>query len=112
MNGVGWAKVMATALDRHADAPTLDQVCAITVELFPQDWTGAMLQSLPLYAGRELREGMKQVAFLRDAARERGLDPSLSVAQIRATFSKTLYRRYHYPNTVIPDDLPRTRFPV
>ena len=112
MNGVGWSRVMGEALNRHADAPNVDQVCGVVLEMFPEDWEGSRGSLLPLAAAFELGQAMRQVTFLREAARERGLDPALSAQQIRTVFSKTLYRRIHYPDTVIPHDLPRTRFPV
>ena len=97
MNGVSWKKAMEIALDRHADAPDVDQVCGVVLELFPEEWTGTRASLLPFAAAFELSQAMKQVKFLREAARERGLDPALSALQIRAAFSKILYRRSHYP---------------
>ncbi len=109
MNGVKWGRVMEAALERHSDAPDVGQVCDITLEMFPDDWSGTLRPLLPLVAAFELGQAMRQVSCLRDAAQERGLAPALSVMQIRAAFSKTLYRRSHYPNVVIQDVLPRTR---
>lgn len=111
MNGVGWKRAMETALERHADAPNVEQVCDVVLELFPQDWVGSRRPLLPLAAAFELGQAMQQVSFLRDTARERGLAPNLSAMQIRAAFSKTLYRRAHYPNVVNQNDLSRTRHP-
>lgn len=103
MNGVGWGNAMRVALARHADAPNVDQVCKIVLEMFPQDWTGTLRPLLPLVAAFELGQTMRQVSFLRE-----GRDPALTIRQIRAENSKTLYRRSHYPDTVIQDDLSRT----
>ncbi len=100
MNGVAWSKAMEVALARHADSPDVEQVCAIVLELFPQDWTGHRAPLLPLAAAFELSQTNKQVKFLREAARERGLSAGLSAMEIRAAFSKILYRRSHYPSTV------------
>ncbi len=100
MNGVSWSKAMEVALARHADSPDVEQVCAVVLELYPKEWTGNRAFLLPLAAAFELSQTNKRVKFLREAARERGLAPGLSVMEIRAAFSKTLYRRSHYPRTV------------
>ncbi len=92
-----WARVMELALARHADAPSVDQVCAIVREKHPKEPIIGYEPLFHLAAAAELRETAKQVAYLREMARDRGWGLGLSIAAIRARSCKPLYRRTHYP---------------
>ncbi len=105
--GAAWASVMDEALRRHDDAPTVDEICSVMREIYPREWQGTLRPLLPLVAAGELSETEKRVAFLREAARERGLDPSLPVSQIKTIFARKVSLRYRYPGKL--DDIPRTR---
>lgn len=84
MNGRQWHRVMAQALTRHNDKPDLAEVCAVALQMYPQHWTAGRRDLLPAVAAFELRQTMKAVAFMRDSAKERGIDHTQSVAAIRA----------------------------
>src|SRR6266446_4936355 len=105
MSSMGWGRIMDLALDRHADAPDVDQVCAIVHELHPGKWTGTALGLLRLVAAFELGETMKRVAFVREGARASGLDPAFSFHELRAIFGKTVYRRARFPEMPGGDNL-------
>lgn len=108
MTGKQWRRAMDEALRRHSDAPSLDQVCAILIELYPQRWTGHRAATIRIYAGYELSDTMKRVAFIREGAVEAGLDPSLPIAALRQAFG----RSYLPPTEIVHDGDPGTSRPV
>ncbi len=110
MCGAAWGSIMERALDRHGDAPTVDDVIAIALDLYPREWAGSARELLPVVAAAELRETVKQVAYLRASARERGLPIAASIADIRNTFSRYTDPAKH-SSIGIPYVNARTRHP-
>lgn len=81
-------RVIDTAVARFGDSPSLEKTIVVAVELYPRLAAPAYERPLRAWVSFALSEAYKQHRFLRAAALERGLSASLTIREIRDTFTR------------------------